>query len=177
VNLRGVLSLALCALPGSHLGAQAGSSSALLAARVEVSNEPLVLLPTADLRFGQLVPGAPTTINPRTSASAGKFEIHGVRRAEITFDLTLPTLLRVGTGPLTMPVTFGGTSGCHRTTDAQNGCTLFNPTATLTVRLRNRPPPDATYFVWLGGTVSPSPTQFPGIYSATVTATVQYTGN
>jgi hypothetical protein len=175
--VRGVLTLALLALTSSRLGAQAESSSALLAARVEVSNEPLVVLPSSDLRFGQLVPGTPTNINPRTSTGAGKFEIHGLRRAEITFDLTLPTLLRAGTGPLTMPVTFGNTSGCHRTTDSQNGCTLFNPTATLTVRLRNRPPPDATYFVWLGGTVSPSPTQFPGIYTATVTATVQYTGN
>jgi len=176
VRAAGTLALALLAPWGSPLGAQS-SSSALLTAQVEVSNEPLVIFPIGDLRFGQLVPGTPTTLSPRTSGTAGKFEIHGVRRAEITFDLTLPTLLRAGMGPHTMPVAFGVTSGCHRTTDQQSACTLFNPSATLTVRLRNRPPPDATVFVWLGGTVSPSPTQFPGIYTATVTATVQYTGN
>lgn len=173
----GPLALALLASAAMPLDAQFESSSALMTASVEVSNEPLVVLPIADLRFGQLVPGTPATVNPRTSTGAGKFEMHGLRRAEITFDLTLPALLRAGAGPHTMPVTFGVTSGCHRVTDQQNACTLFNPSATLTVRLRNRPPPDATYFVWLGGTVSPSPTQFPGIYTATVTATVQYTGN
>lgn len=177
MRLRSVLALAILAFPGTRLGAQGQSSSALLTAQVEVSNEPLVIVPLADLRFGQLVPGTPATIAPRTSTGAGKFEIHGLRRAEITFDLTLPTLLRAGAGPYTIPVAFGNTAACHRMTDQQNVCTLFNPSATLTVRLRNRPPPDATVFVWLGGTVSPSPTQFPGIYTATVTATVQYTGN
>jgi len=173
----GILALVLLVLAPPGAAAQLESSSALLTAQVEVSNDPLVLLPLADLSFGTLVPGTPTTVNPRTSGSAGKFEIHGLRRAEITFDLTLPTLLRAGLGPHTIPVTFGNASGCHRTTDQQNACTLFDPGSTLTQRIRNRPPPDATYFVWLGGTVSPSPTQFPGIYTATVTATVQYTGN
>lgn len=177
-HLRSLALALLASIPGFPLGAQPLSqASGLITAQVDVATDPLVIDPVEDLRFGQLVPGTPTTVNPRTSANAGKFEIHGVRRAEITFDLTLPALLRVGLGPHTMPVAFGATSACRRDMDTQNACTLFDPTATLTDRIRNRPPPDNTFYVWLGGTVSPSPTQFPGIYSATVTATVQYTGN
>jgi len=80
-------------------------------------------------------------------------------------------------GPHTIPLTFGNTAGCHAAIDNQNACSQFDPGATLTTRIRNRPPPDNTHFVWLGGIASPSPTQFPGIYTATVIATVQYTGN
>jgi hypothetical protein len=177
VKTAGLLALALVAvLPGLTLEAQPLSqASGVITTRVEIANDPLVITPVEDLGFGQLVPGTPSTVNPRTAATAGKFEIRGVRRAEFTFDLTLPVELRVG--PHTIPLTFGNTAACHAAIDNQNACSQFDPGATLTTRIRNRPPPDNTHFVWLGGIASPSPTQFPGIYTATVIATVQYTGN
>lgn len=173
----GLLALALVAvLPGLTLEAQPLSqASGVITTRVEIANDPLVITPVEDLGFGQLVPGTPSTVNPRTSATAGKFEIRGVRRAEFTFDLALPVELRVG--PHTIPLSFGGAAGCHAAMDNQNACSTFDPALTLTTRIRNQAPPGNTHFVWLGGSALPSPTQFPGIYTATVTATVQYTGN
>lgn len=151
--------------------------SALMTAIVEIANDPLVIDPLRTLDFGQLVPGTPTTIVPQTSVTAGKFEIHGVRRAEFTLDFTLPVLLRAGNGPHTIPLGFGGASACHGALNNQNACTTFDPSATLTTRIRNQAAPNNTHYVWLGGTVTPSPTQFPGVYTAVVIATVQYTGN
>lgn len=169
-----MLSLLAAAVMPRLAGAQ---SSGLVTAMVEVANDPLIIQPFASLDFGQLVPGTPLSIAPRTSASAGKFEIRGVRRAEFTLDFTLPTLLRAGNGPYTIPLTFGGAAACHTAQDNQNACSLIDPSVTLTARIRNQTPPDNTHYVWLGGTVSPSPTQFPGVYTAVVIATVQYTGN
>lgn len=168
-----VLLLAAAVAP-RDAGAQ---SSALMTAVVEIANDPLVIDPLTPLEFGQLVPGTPTSIAPRTSVTAGKFEIRGVRRAEFTLDFTLPTLLRAGNGPNTIPLAFGGSAACHAAQNNQNACSLFDPSATLTTRIRNQAAPNNTHYVWLGGTVTPSPTQFPGIYTAVVIATVQYTGN
>jgi hypothetical protein len=168
------LSLLAAAVVPRLAGAQ---SSGLMTVLVEVANDPLTIQPFASLDFGQLVHGTPTAIAPRTSASVGKFEIRGVRRAEFTLDFTLPTLLRAGNGPHTIPLTFGWSAACHATQDNQNACSLIDPSVTLTARIRNQAPPDNTHYVWLGGTVTPSPTQFPGVYTAVVIATVQYTGN
>jgi hypothetical protein len=154
-----------------------GQDADVINALAEISTDPLVIMSVDNLRFGVLIPGTPVTLNPRTSLSSGKFEIRGVRRAEFTLDFTLPIELRAGGGPHTIPLSFGANAACGRDLDIQNACSLFDPAVTLTDRIRNRPPPENTYFVWLGGTVSPSPTQFPGVYSAVVTATVQYTGN
>lgn len=152
-------------------------SSGLLSAIVEVANDPLVIDPLAALEFGALVPGTPTTVAPRTSVTAGKFEIYGARRAEFTLDFVLPALLRAGNGPHTIPLIFGGSAACHAALNNQNACSIFDPSVTLTTRIRNQASPNNTHYVWLGGTVTPSPTQFPGIYTAVVIATVQYTGN
>ena len=68
--------------------------------------------------------------------------------------------------------------GCpHRNRNQQAQCTYFDPSTTLIARLRPTPFPNNTYFIWIGGTAVPSPTQFPGVYTATITATVAYTGN
>lgn len=158
--------------PSSH-----AQSSALITAAVEISTDPLAIDPLGHLEFGQLVPGTPLTVTPRTSASAGKLEIHGVRLAEFTLDFTLPTELRAAAGPHTIPLTFGASAACHSAQDNPNSCSLIDPSATLTTRIRNQAPPNNTHFVWLGGTVTPSPAQFPGSYTAVVVATVQYTGN
>jgi len=143
----------------------------------DVSPDGLTIASANTLNFGILIPGSPTTLNARTSVGAGKFDIHGAQRAEFTLTLTLPTELRVGPGPLSIPVTFDGSSGCHSTIDNQNSCSAYNPTTVLTARIRNRASPDNTHFVWLGGTVSPGAAQAPGVYTAVITALVQYTGN
>jgi len=143
----------------------------------DVTPDGLTISSANFLNFGILIPGTPTTLNARTSVNAGKFDIRGAQRAEFTLTLTLPTELRIGLGPLSLPVTFDGTSGCASNRDNQNSCSTFNPSTVLTARIRNRVAPDNTYFVWLGGTVSPTVGQSPGVYTAVISALVQYTGN
>jgi hypothetical protein len=149
------------------------------AAAVSVS---AVLSPTAlavgslrNLQFGNVTPGVTLTIDPRTSASAGEFEIQGTKNAEVAITMTLPSQL--STGFWTMPISFGPTSGCWKKGTGQAGCTTWDPSTVLIARIRNQNPPNNHLWVWLGGTVSPSPTQNPGVYIGSITLSVVYTGN
>jgi hypothetical protein len=76
-----------------------------------------------------------------------------------------------------MPITFGARAGCARARAQQRRCTYFDPSTTWVDRIRNRRTPNDTYYLWIGGTVTPSAGQFPGIYRGTITLTVAYTGN
>lgn len=171
----GIAAVALAtglALP-RHVAAQ----NASMAVTAQVTFLQLTIQATQNLDFGTVVPGVPTTIDPQASFQAAKFVVRGFPFAQFTFDLALPTILTTGGGPNVIPIAYGATSGCHRNQDQQALCTYYNPTTTLTQRIRFAFPPNATYFVWLGATVTPSPTQFPGVYSGVATATVAYTGN
>jgi spore coat protein U-like protein len=151
--------------------------SALITASADVNNTALTIANQQGILFGTVVAGTPTTINPQTSASAGFFVIQGARRAEISVTFTLPAELRAGTGPYTIPLTFGATAACGRDRLPQGGCTLFDPATGLVDRIRNQAPPNNHYHIWLGGTISPAAGQMGGVYTATVTMTVTYTGN
>ena len=171
-----VLGLGL-ALAGASGPACAQSGSASMQVLVEISNIQISIAPLSQLHFGDVIPGTPRTVDPRTSVSAGKFEIRGARRAEFTLSMTLPAELRAGAGPNAMPVAFGAVSGCYYQRDQQNNCTTYDPATILLARIRPTPPPNNTLYVWLGGTVTPGGSQVPGSYLAVVTASVAYTGN
>jgi hypothetical protein len=176
IPLRGALRAAAAAAAVlSSAALQARAQTASLVADVEISTTILSIVNPQDLRFGAQVPGTPMTVDARTSANAGALVIHGNRNAEISITWTLPAALVVG--PYAMPVSFGPTSGCWRNRTGQAGCTRYDPRTTLIRRIRNARSPNNTFFVWLGGTVSPTPTQHPGMYRAPVTLSVVYTGN
>ncbi len=179
MRVRRLLVPLACAAAWFGIGAPAGAQSATasMQATAEVSDIQISISSLAQLRFGDVIPGAPRTIDPSASVDAGKFEILGARRAEFTLTMTLPTVLLAGSGPFAIPITFGPTAGCHDNRDRQNQCTTYDPSTTLTERIRPTPPPDNTFYVWLGGTVSPAAAQVPGVYTAVVTASVAYTGN
>jgi hypothetical protein len=147
-----------------------------ITAIADVNNTALSVATLAELTFGTVVPGSPITVDPSTSTVAGKFELHGARNAQFNATFTLPTVLQAGAGGPTMPVTFGSGAGCHYNRDQQNRCVAFDPSTPLVQRLRNNPPPNDSYFVWIGGTVSPGPTQSAGVYQGTITITAVYTG-
>lgn len=155
----------------------ASAQSASMVVTTDVTDILISIANLQDLQFGTVVPGTPVHIDPKTSASAAKFIIHGAKRAEFSLAFTLPTLLRTGAGPHTMPLTFATTDACGRNQDQQSNCATFDPSAGLIDRVRNQNPPNNQYYVWLGGTAAPAAGQFPGVYTATVTATVAYTGN
>lgn len=151
------------------------AQSAAIGVEATISTTALSIGNMRDLVFGNVVAGVPVTINPRTSANAGQFEIHGLRNAELQANLTLPTQLT--TGFWTMPITFNATAACWRRQTGQGGCTQFNPTVNLVERVRNNNAPNNTLFLWIGGTVSPAVGQHTGVYSGNITLTVTYTGN
>ncbi len=169
----------LALLVAAHLTAnvaraQAGAS---INATVRLSTTALTVANNADLDFGAVLPGTPASVDPRTSPTAGELEIHGARGAEIAVSFTLPAALTVGTH--SMPIAFGATAGCHAPFFAffKFFCQSFDPNSPLVVRLPNFNAPFNVRYVWLGGTVNPLPTQFPGIYQGTINVTVAYTGN
>ncbi len=168
----GALALAIASLLASSgvLCAQAS-----IVARAEITDIALTARDVQDLQFGTVPPGLATTVDPQTSASAGKFEIRGAQRAEITIDLTLPPALTIG--PWSMPISFGANAACHQNRDQQAQCTYFDPSTTLITNIRNRVFPDNLQIVWIGGTVTPGAAQSPGVYSGTVTLMTAYTGN
>jgi hypothetical protein len=168
----------------AHFGVPAGlwaqtTASASLVATTRIDNTAVVVGQLNNLGFGLVVPGTPTTVGPKT-APAGKFVIHGSKNAEVRVTFALPTVLQ--TGAFTMPISFAddpvaGRMGCHRNQDQQNNCTAYTPSAGLLIRIRNNPPPQNTYYVWIGGKVSPALGQPPGTYTGLVTLTAVYTGN
>ena len=168
---------ALLAGPG-RLTAQA-PATATLGVTTRIDNTAVTIGQLNDLDFGAVVPGTPTTIGPKT-ALAGKFVVHGSKNAEVRIAFAFPATLQ--TGSFTMPISFAddplaGRMGCHRNQDQQNACTTYTPTAPLLVRIRNNAPPQNTFFVWIGGRVSPAVGQQPGIYTGTVVMSAVYTGN
>lgn len=153
----------------------AAQGTAQVGVAAEVSTSLLSIGQRLDLQFGNVVPGVSTVINPRTSANAGTWVIHGARNAEVVVTFVLPTQLSTGTW--TLPMSFGPTSACSRRAAGQGGCSFFNPNVPLIERIRNQNAPNNHLYVWIGGTVSPSPTQHTGVYLGTITLTVAYTGN
>jgi hypothetical protein len=168
---------ALTAMPG-RLVAQS-SATASFGATALIDNTAVTIGQLNGLDFGIVVPGVPTTIGPKT-ALAGKFVVHGSKNAEVRITFALPTVLTVGAN--SMPISFAddpvvGKFGCHRNQDQQNNCTTYTPSSPLLVRIRNNPPPQNTFYVWIGGKVSPAVGQQPGTYAGSVTMSAVYTGN
>jgi len=156
-----------------------GQVTASLGATVLIDNTALIIGQLNNLDFGAVVPGTPTQIGPKT-ALAGKFVLRGVKNSEVRITFALPTVLTVG--PYSMPISFAddpttGKFGCHRNQDQQANCTTYTPSTPLVARIRNNAPPQNTFYVWIGGQVSPAVGQQPGIYTGLVTMSAVYTGN
>ncbi len=166
--------LALCLEAGAPVAGRAQSGSVL--ATATISTTALTVLGVGDLSFGNVLPGVPVTVNPKTSSTTGKFEFHGNKNAQINVSFAFPAQLSTGMGGWTMPIAFGATSGCENNQDKQNACAVYDPSTPLVVRLRNQNAPGDTYFVWLGGVVSPAAGQHAGVYIGTITVTAYYTG-
>ena len=142
------LGLAVAAAAPAAVGAQ---SAASIGVHAGVSTEALTIVRTTPLEFGPVLPGVAATVNPRTAANAGEFELRGLRRAQITATFSLPTELTVG--PYSMPIAFNGQSGCHDK-DTRGSCKFFDPRVPFTGEIGNKPVPQNAYFFWVGGTVN-----------------------
>ena len=129
---------------------------------------------STDLRaldFGDVFPGVNKSITT-SGATSGLWQIAGAANAEVQMTFTLPANLSDGTNNL--PISFSALDAAYNQTNAIGGAIAFDPAGGYTDRL------EATAgdgFVWLGGTVAPGGAQPAGVYFATVSLDVVYTGN
>jgi len=123
-----------------------------------------------DLDFGDVFPGLNKSI-ALTDATSGKWRIDGESSKEVQMSFTLPANLSFGAN--TMPISFSANDAGWFATDVVGSAVPFDPaggdTEVLSILGQG--------FVWLGGTVSPAANQAAGVYSATVSLDVVYTGN
>ncbi|HXF96538.1 MAG TPA: hypothetical protein VNI61_10610 [Gemmatimonadales bacterium] len=132
------------------------------------------ITPLRDLQFGAVPLGVPTSVAP-DAPNAGAWAATGSPNALVSISFTLPTALRnVQAVPgVTLPIGFGAAAArWRRAVNDPGGATAFDPAAGTTGRFG--PPPNPTLYIWIGGTVSPSPTQLPGIYTGTVILQLAY---
>lgn len=132
---------------------------------------PLTVTGQANLDFGNVFPGVNKTV-AITDATAGRWLVQGEGGAEVTLAFTLPANLSDGAN--TLPISFGAGSAGYNTTNNPGAATTFDPAAGATANLGVAP---AELYVWIGGTVTPAVSQPAGLYTGTITLTVNYTGN
>jgi len=143
--------------------------------RVLVSGAAITVNNLQNLNFAAVTRGVPKTVVQNTAA-AGKVRVAGMPNALTQVRLTLPTQLpNIQAVPgINMPIRFAANSArWRRTSDSPNGGRIFNPAVGVNnARFGNARNP--YFFVYLGGTVTPSPTQAPGIYQGTIILTITY---
>jgi hypothetical protein len=150
--------------------AQAQPNSAGITASATVLS-PLTVLWDSDLDFGNVFPGVAAAV-AITDAGAGGWSVTGASGAEVALSFTLPANLTSGGNNL--PIAFAAGDAGHNTADLPGGATTFDPTGGATTNLSVGPPGEL--WVWIGGTVTPAVNQPAGVYTNTVTLTVDYTG-
>ena len=164
---------ALLALLSTSVAAQGASTSGTITALV--AGVPITFLNLQDLNFGTVTRGVPRTVAQNT-ASAGKVRVAGTPNAFAQIRFTLPTQLpNIQAVPgINMPISFAANSArWRRRSDAAGGGTIFNPAIGVNnARFGGAARP--YFFVYLGGTVTPSATQAPGIYQGTIILTITY---
>ncbi len=126
---------------------------------------------TADLDFGDVIPGFPRSVAP-SDPEAGRFLITGAHALEVSVSFSsLPSSLLHSDGVTELPISFGGgVAGFGASAGSLAG--TFDPGTGLTTSLQG-----TDLHVVIGGTVLPATGQPPGSYSGVITLDVAYTGN
>lgn len=144
--------------------AQSVSSTMTLSARVR---QTITVTPQRNLDFGSVVSGVPKTVAV-SDATAGRFRVRGENGAAVLLSFTLPVNLVSGANLL--PI--GTWTGYWNQSAATNGGTAFTPSSGPTAATLSNGA--GQLFVYIGGQVSPAVNQPGGLYSATITLTVDY---
>ena len=118
------------------------------------------------LAFGTVLPGVPLHILRTDPVNSGQFEVRGPPPKLLQLTLTLPTVL-AGPSGATMPLSFATNDAGVSLTNIITSQIAIDPNRPYTTALINN-----RLGVFLGGTVSPIPTQRAGAYTATVILSV-----
>ena len=121
---------------------------------------------TAPLDFGNVFPGVNKTIAVG-DATSGRFTATGQAGQNVNMTFTLPANLVSGVNNLAI----GAWTGCRDADATPAGCVAFAPSAVATAATFSV---GGELYVFLGATVSPTPTQAAGSYLATATLTLAY---
>ncbi len=133
---------------------------------------PLRVFGTRQLRFGDVLPGVPNSVDYR-DANAGRWFLIGMPGAEVDLSfISLPGDLDDGASSA-LPVCYPTQAGYY-TFNFVNAASAFDPQAGTTARLH---PFWGFMFVWLGAEVKPTVGQNPGGYKNQIVLDVSYTGN
>jgi spore coat protein U-like protein len=163
----------LVALAPATAAAQGTSSTTNVT--VLVAGAAITFTNLQNLNFGTVTRGVPATVVQNTAAAA-KVRVAGSANAFTQIRFTLPAQLpNIQAVPgINMPITFAANSArWRRTNDNPGGGTIFNPAVGVNnARFGNAANP--YFYVYLGGTVSPTATQAPGIYQGTIILTITY---
>lgn len=120
-----------------------------------------------DLAFGSVIPGIATNVSPSDPVQSGMWEVTAQQGDRVQVRLTLPKDL-TAPGGFQMPVGYANNHAIA-VSDAPGATpAVFNPNAAQNFRLQS----SGRFFVFLGGTVSPTATQQAGNYSATAVLTI-----
>jgi len=159
----GTCAVLLLAAP---LPAQVTGQASIVANASVLTLAPLTASPVADLDFGTVLAG--TSSSPvNLATAAGRFDLTGEPNGAITLTFTLPSAL---TGPSgTIPVSFAATDGLWWS-PFPTAFTAFNPSAPFAVLLDGA----GTLTIGITGTVSPPIGTLPGLYTGTITLSVEY---
>ena len=171
--MRKLLLALLLAFTPAAARAQAQSTTTNITALVIGAS--MTFNPIQDLDFAVVTRGVPKTV-ARNTAAAGKVQVTGSSNAFVQIRFTLPTQLpNIQALPgINMPISFAANSaGWNRDTDSPTGGTAFDPAVGVN-DARFGPPPRPYLWVYLGGTVSPTATQAPGIYQGSIILTITY---
>jgi hypothetical protein len=133
---------------------------------------PLQVQRRSNLRFGQILPGAPATVLWNDAGRAGQYRIRGGQNTEVLVDFLLPGQLSGRRGS-SIPVAFGPGDAVFAPDGNLGSAIPFDPRVPTTLRL----PPSGEGFIFLGGTALPPSQAATGTYRARVALTVTYTGN
>ena len=124
-----------------------------------------------DLSFGAVFAGINSRVRRSDRVRSGRMVLMGARRAEVVIQFTLPRNLR-SPGGTRLRLRFRRNDGGYSRRPGRTG-RAFDPRNPLVARLSR----SGELYLALGGTVRPQVSQAPGLYRATVTLTLSYTGN
>jgi hypothetical protein len=133
---------------------------------------PLTVVNQNDLDFGDVFPGVDASV-AITDATAGRWYITGADNAEV--DLTFTLVANLTSGGNNLPIVFAAGDAGYNVANVPGAATTFDPNAGATTNLSNAA--TGELYVWIGGTVQPATGQPAGVYTETITLTVDYTGN
>ncbi len=138
------------------------SATATVLTGISVTNK-------SDLNFGDdIVPGVQRTVD-KTNANSGRFTLLGAPNKQISISFVTPAKLFNGTS--TMPITFSSSDAGYQ---IPGGSVIsFNPIVVSNASFNSQ----GTMTVYLGGKVTPSSNQESGLYTASITVNLEYTGN